>query len=329
MRRKIFYLFIILAAIAIVGCREQMRNKVPKTSIGEPYELFVICNNNHWEEFIQPVVSLAFEGEVPGLSRPEKYFHVIDHKSFKDVNDVERKHSNILAVRVDPTNNGTTITVAEDVKATQQVMVEITAQTAADAAQYIYNNAWELREIFENNERIIHHSVLNASSSKAPMDIIRETTGIAMHVPGGFSVANPKEDRLKWFVRKYANKQQHIFVFTEPCDDIATVSKAHLENSIDRHIGIISVKDEEGSYMCISKNRASYLEARDINGRTWYELRCCWRVEGYTMGGPMVSYSTYDEANKRMITIIFALFSPELMQRHDMAQLESLIYLTE
>lgn len=333
MKRKLLLLLTAVALLATVGCREQLKkasgsNQAPKTSIGEAYELFVICNDNHWNNYIQAAVSEVFECEVPGLSRPEKYFHVIDHKSFDDVNDVERKHCNLLAVRIDPTNNGTTITSAEDVNASQQLVVTIHSTSSAEAAQYIRDNAYMLRDMFEQNERMIHFSTNCASESPEAMEIIKELTGISMHVPGGFMTENPKEDILKWFKRKYYNKSQHIFVFTEPCEDINTVSAEQLEQSIDNHINIISVEDEEGSYMCISKERQIFITPKEINGRLWYEIRCCWRVEGYPMGGPMVSYSTYDEANKRMITIAFALFSPDQMQRHDMAQLESLIYLT-
>ena len=334
MRRNLLLIIMAVATLASVGCREQLKKTdgsqtAPKTSIGEAYELFVICNDNHWNDHIQAAISETFECEVPGLSRPEKYFHVVDHKSFDDVNDVERKHCNLLAVRIDPTNSGTTITSAEDVNASQQLVVTIHSTSAAEAAQYIRDNAYTLRDMFEQNERMIHFRTVSASESPEAMEIISDLTGIDMHVPGGFTVATPKEDILKWFVRKYPNKQQHIFVFTEECEDINTVSAEQLEQSIDNHISIISVEDEEGSYMCVSKNREIFITPKNINGRLWYEIRCCWRVEGYPMGGPLVSYSTYDETNKRMITIAFALFSPEQMQRHDMAQLESLIYLTK
>lgn len=330
MRRNLLYIFLIVAvaATALAGCRNR-RGNAPKTSVGEPYELFVICDDTAWENHIKEAVKETLECYVPGLSRPEKYFHVVDHADMDSVNEVERMHSNILAIRIDPTFSTPVMTESQDVNATAQLVITINAASAIEAAQFIYANGWDIREKFEHNERLIHFRTLTATKSEMPIEIIKNLTGIEMHVPGGFFVAKPKEDVLEWFVRKYDNKQQHIFVFTDPCEDINAVSKEQLIALVDSHIGVISVKDEEGSYMCISQNKESLIEARDINGRVWYELRCGWRVEGYTMGGPMVSYTTYDDANKRLITIAFALFSPEQHQRHDMAQLESLIYLTK
>ena len=323
MKRCIFYLFIMVATALSTSCREN----APKTSVGEPYEVFVICDDQPWDSYIKAATSEVLEANVPGLVRPEKYFHIVDHDNFKDTNDVERKHSNLLAVNIDPTASKTTMVISRDVHAAPQSVVTITSPSAVEAAQYIYDHGMEIREAFEHNERLIHFKTLSATNSAEPINIVRELTGLDMHIPGGFAVARPKEDIMKWFIRKYSNKQQHIFVYTEPCDDINTLSVESIEQSLDNHLGIISVKDEEGSYMCISKERPIYVTAKSINDRVWYETRCCWRVEGYPMGGPLTSYSTYDEANKRLITIAFALFSPEQMQRHDMAQLESLMFL--
>lgn len=330
MKRSILYLLIMVATLVSTGCREQFDkatggNSTPKTSIGEPYEVFVICNDNHWESYIKDVAKMVLEDEVPGLVRPEKFFHVVDHKSFEAVNDMERKHSNILAVRIDATNESTRHDVAKDVNATMQTIVTVHSPSVERAAEYILDHGADIRQSFEDNERAIHHKTVASTVSEEPKRIAKEVTGLDIHIPGGFSVAKPKEDIMKWFVRKYDNKAQHIFIFTEPCEDFNTF--IGFEDIVDKRLNIISVEDEEGTAMGISKERPFYLDIKEINGRRWYEARCCWTVEGYPLGGSMVCYYTYDAERKQIITIVFALFSPEQMHRHDMAQLESLIYL--
>jgi hypothetical protein len=44
------------------------------------------------------------------------------------------------------------------------------------------------------------------------------------------------------------------------------------------------------------------------------------------MGGPFVSYSTYDAATNEITTIMFALYAPEDRQRNLLRELEHLIY---
>lgn len=330
MKRNILYLLMMAATIVSTGCREQLEkstgdNQSPKTSVGEPYEVFVICNDSHWESDIQNATALALEDTVPGLVRPEKFFHVVDHKSFDAVNDVERKHSNILVVRIDVTNESASLHFSYDVNATNQTIATVHAPSVAAAAQCIVDCAETIRDEFERNERTIHHKRVAATVSEGPKRMVKELTGLDMHIPGGFSVAKPKEDIMKWFVRKYDNKAQHIFVFTEPCDNVEEFTA--YEEIVDKHLNIVSVEDEEDTHMQISKEHPFYLDNKEINGRIWCEARCCWSVAGYPLGGSMVCYYTYDAKNKQIITIVFALFSPEQTHRHDMAQLESLIYL--
>ena len=326
MRRSIICLLAIITALTFISCRGHRGQA--KNSIGEPYEVFVICNDGHWNNYIKGAVADVLEGEVPGLSRPEKFFHVVDQANFEEVSDLERKHTNLLVVQVDPTLTETSMMIKQDVYATPQVMATISARTVEEAMEFILNEEVAVREAFESSERTIHLQTLTASQSDEPMRLLKETTGIDMHIPGGFSVGSPKDNSLKWFVRKYANKIQHIFAFTEPCADINALSADYLESMLDKRLGVIP-SAAENSHMCINKYRMIYIMAKEINGRVWYELRGCWRVEGDQMGGPLVSYSTYDPAKRELITIVFAMYSPEIAQRNDMALLESMIFLTK
>lgn len=326
MRRNLLCLMVIATTLMAISCRGTRSQS--KSSIGEPYELFVICDDAHWNNHIKDAVSHVVEQEVPGLSRPEKYFHIVDQANFKDVSNLERKHTNILVVQIDPRTTETSMMIKRDVYSAPQVMATIYAGSVEEAKAFILNEDEAVREAFENSERTIHLQTLTASQSDEPMRLLKETTGIDMHIPGGFSVGSPKDDSLKWFVRKYANKIQHIFAFVEPCDDINSLSGATLEAMLDKRLGVIP-SAAENSYMCINKYREIFIKAKEINGRVWYELRACWRVEGDQMGGPLVSYSTYDPTKRELITIVFAMYSPEIAQRNDMALMESMIFLAK
>ena len=326
MRRSLLCLMVIATTLMAISCRGTRSQS--KSSIGEPYELFVICDDAHWNNHIQDAVSRVVEQEVPGLSRPEKYFHIVDQANFKDVSNLERKHTNILVVQIDPRTTETSMMIKHDVYSTPQVMATIYAGSVEEAKAFILNEEEAVREAFENSERTIHLQTLTASQSDEPMRLLKEATGIDMHIPGGFSVGSPKDDSLKWFVRNYTNKIQHIFAFVEPCDDINSLSGAALEAMLDKRLGVIP-SAAKNSYMCINKYREIFIKAKEINGRVWYELRACWRVEGDQMGGPLVSYSTYDPTKRELITIVFAMYSPEIAQRNDMALMESMIFLAK
>lgn len=317
---------LIATTVMAMSCKKTRSGA--KNSIGEPYEVFVICEDTHWNSHIKGAVIDVLEKEVPGLSRTEKYFHVVDQANFKDVSDLERKHTNILVVKIDPTLPKTSMMLKQDVYSTPQVMATISARSVDEAVEFLVKEEEAVREAFEFSERTIHLQTLTASQSEEPMRLLKETTGIDMHIPGGFSVGKPDDPTMNWFVRNYANKIQHIFAFTEPCDDINILSAEGLEAILDKRLSVIH-SAADGSSMCISKYRNIYITSKNINNRDWYELRGCWRVEGDQMGGPLVSYSTYDEAKRELITIVFAMYSPEIDQRRDMALMESMIHLAQ
>ena len=63
-----------------------------------------------------------------------------------------------------------------------------------------------------------------------------------------------------------------------------------------------------------------------IEGRYWAEMRGFWDVENNFMGGPFISYSSVDIANRRVVTIDCYVFSPKNPKRNLMRQLENLVY---
>jgi hypothetical protein len=64
-----------------------------------------------------------------------------------------------------------------------------------------------------------------------------------------------------------------------------------------------------------------------INGRLWAEMRGFWNLEGGDfMGGPMLSWSTLDAENNKVVTIDCYVFSPKHGQRDLVRGLEHLIY---
>ena len=63
-----------------------------------------------------------------------------------------------------------------------------------------------------------------------------------------------------------------------------------------------------------------------INGREWIELRGFWEVKGDFMGGPFVSYTTFDEREGELLTLDCYVYSPKYGKRNFLRPLEHLVY---
>ena len=63
--------------------------------------------------------------------------------------------------------------------------------------------------------------------------------------------------------------------------------------------------------------------------RLWVEMRGFWDVKGDFMGGPFVSYTTVDQATKRVFTLDCYIYSPKNPKRNYLREVEHLLYLVK
>lgn len=327
MKRTILSLIALVVVILSVGCT--VKPSAPsRTSIGAPYEAFVICDDNSWNEGMDSVVYRSLGARVLGLPRPESYFYVVDHRDQNQLSDIDRKYANILSININPSYAEPQLMVADNVYARPQTIVTVNAASAADAKEYIANHGAEICGLFEMGER--NRQLANSRRSSTPklMEALKNHIGIEMHIPAGFSKANSGDRSLLWFMRDYEKKAQYIFAFETQYTDERDLTGEWLERMLINKLAVVHT-DKPHAYMTISQSAPIYFSALDINDRVWFELRGCWEVMFDQMGGPFVSFSTLDEQSQTIKTILFALYAPEEMQRGLMGELEYLIYTTK
>lgn len=82
----------------------------------------------------------------------------------------------------------------------------------------------------------------------------------------------------------------------------------------------------EDSYVMVDQRRP--LESENINflDRFAYETRALWRMTGDAMGGPIVNYTFYDEAQRRIYMIDGMVFAPKYDKREFLRQMEVIAY---
>ena len=318
------FIALVLCVTAFVGCTVKPQHPA-KTSIGMPYEAFVICDNAAWNSGIDSVVYRTLGARVLGLPRPESYFYVVDHKNPQQLTDMDRKYSNILSINLNAAYTEPTLQVHDNVYARPQTVVTLNASNADMAKEYLEAYAGEVCGLFEIGER--NRSLAQSRRSSTPKLVaeLKKHLGIEMHIPAGFARANSGDRSLLWFMRDYEKKAQYIFAFESQYTDEKDLTGEWLERMLINKLAVVH-SDKPGAYMTISQNAPIYWSELQINDRTWYEMRGCWEVTFDQMGGPFVSFSTLDTESQTIKTILFALYAPEEVQRGLMGELEYLIY---
>lgn len=326
MKRTIATIITLVAIATMVSCTT--KPQVTKTSIGNPYETFVICDTDAWQSGIDSAIYRSVGARVLGLPRPESYFYVLGSKSQAEASDMDRKYANLLSININPIYSEPALQVEDNVYARPQVVVSLNAPTAESAKRFIEEHGAEIVGHFEIGER--NRSLTNSRRSSSPklMEQFKKHTGIDMHIPAGFGRANSGDRSLLWFMRDYEKKAQYIFAFSQKYNDPTELEGAALERMIINKLAVVHT-DKPGSRMTISQTAPIYFSEIVANDRLWYELRGCWEVEYDQMGGPFVSFSTLDQQRGIITTILFALYAPEEQQRGLMGELEYLIYTTK
>ena len=324
--KRLLYLFVAFAlTIIAVGCT--VKTKTPtKSSVGEPYDVMVVCDDEAWRGDLSMAVCDLLEENAPGLTRPEGYFDIVRQVSHAAITDYERKYGNILIINTNVAGEPS-VEMVRNRYSTPQLIVVLNASSAEAATEYIETHADYLRELFEAKERAQSNNYYAARPADQLVADFKQHTGIDMLIPSGYYKATTRDKGLLWYIRDYKNKAQYIFAYsyaaTDPREDLTA---KWLMLSLDNRLATISSKGAVGSYMGVNENGPAVVRNLEINGREWVELRGWWEVNNDFMGGPFVSYSTYDAATNEITTIMFALYAPEDRQRNLLREIEHLIY---
>lgn len=310
MKRNILTLAILIVVTMLGSCR--MENKKPlKSTVGEPYDMFIICDNSAWaDRTLALAVCDLFEEDVPGMKRHEGYFNITKQADPKKVTAIDYKNANIFRVSIDPTFTTPTTSITKDVYSIPQTMVTVHAPSTAVAAEYIKLSAEALRDLFEEAERERRVSDMRSSHSAELTNDFEAHTGYRMLMPKNYFRAGTRDSDLGWYILDGEKMARYIFAYSYDYTSPWDLTTEGLVMQMDAMLATIP-GEAPNSFMKIDERGPAILREVDINGRRWYEIRGWWDVANDYMGGIYTSYTTLDAATQRLTTIIFAVYAPD------------------
>lgn len=317
-----------IVAILFVGACTTINTVPTKTTTGEAYDVFVICDNAAWQGDLSMVVCDMLEEDAIGLTRPQGYFNIVRQANSQNTSDIDLKYSNILRLNIDAINATPSTSVARNVYARPQTVVTIKAPDSATAALYIEHSAAAIRDLFESGERDASNSYYRGHHSPELINDFKAHTGFEMLIPANYYKATTADKELLWYIRDYEKKAQYIFAYSYDYTSEDELTAEWLVRTLDNRLSTIPGQ-LKGSYMGINEDGPAFINTVTIGDTEWIELRGWWEVNGDFMGGPYVSYTTLNRETSRLTTIVFALYSPEEGQRNPLREIEHLIYTTK
>ena len=310
MKRTILSIVLLLSLAILGGCRIDTTTPA-KSSTGEPYDVFVICDNASWaDRNLAMAVCDLFEAEVPGMKRHEGYFNIIKQADPKRVTDLDYKTANIFRVFIDPTLAGPSTNVIENKYSHPQTMLTVHAPSTAIAAEYIKLSTEALRNVFEEAECQRRVNEVQASFNRDLTTAFEQHTGYKMLIPKNYYKAGTRDKELLWYILDGEKMARYIFAYSYDYTSEWDLTEQGIAMQIDAMLATIP-GETQFSYMKIDELGPIITDEVTINNRVWYRMRGWWDVYNDYMGGIYTAYTTLDAETQRITTIIFGVYAPD------------------
>lgn len=335
MKRIIYILIGIALTLSTAGCDSfRSLTGAKKTAQGSPYEVLIVCDGQEWESPLGEELRAVLETPVEMLNQVEPMFNVV-RITARDFKHLLPSYRNILKVLCSPQVAETSIVAQYDVVASPQIVLTFQGPSTAAMVEYLKQNGTALLQVLEIAERNRTIEYAKKQGAKALEKMVREEFGIEMTISNGY-LFRAESDNFLWASNEYPVASQGFFIYTHPFNGKASLTTEALVKARNEFAKRIP-GPSEGSYMTTVKRipnveddgYVDFLPQRKvvkINGRDWIELRGFWEVERDFMGGPFVSYTTFDERKRELITIDCYVYSPKYGKRNFLRPLEHLIY---
>ena len=336
--RRLFYICIVAMLLLTTSACKSFRTLGSKKSAqGSPYELLVVCNNSEWESELGKSLKELFATPVEAINQVEPHFDVL-RITANSFNNILPSHRNILKVLCSPEVKECRIFARYDVESAPQIVLTFQGPSVEAMVEYLNKHGKHLLEVLEKAERDRTVASAYKHGAKSLEDKIRQLFGITIHLPQGYLLRSASDNFL-WASHEYPVASQGFFLYTTPYAGKQSLTTQALVKS--RNIAAQNIPGPvDGSFMTTvtqipNIDGTHYVpfepERRElmINGRRWIELRGLWDVENYFMGGPFVSYTTYDEASGKLFTLDCYVYSPKDDKRNFLRSLEHLVYCVE
>ncbi len=320
MKKSLFFAILPLLAL-LWNCSGSSLVNISAT--GKPYEVFVVTEKPIWNGAAGDSLRMVMNEEVLWLNQPEPLFDLFNITP-QALNDITKRHRNLLFLNVDKSADTTTFTVKTDRWASGQIVMDITAPSAATAADYIAQNSLEIMGFIGDVEQNRMNQRAKKYNDPRIEKLILEKFGIKMSFPRGYRVANDAEDFL-WLTYEMPIASQGVVIYSFDRPTSTTEKLSVLEQ---RNLAVQKIPGPvDGSYMTSDMMFTPESTSVEINDIGWILTQGFWRVEGDFMGGPFINYATFNKNTGRYIAFDMYVYSPSprYPKRNYVRQLESLM----
>ena len=297
------YVALLLAICCMLGLASCMGGKNGKpTSTGQPYEVVL-------EGDTDSIVTQVLTEAVPCLPQPEPMFNIIQVRKGKTASLYQMVRNRVV-VDVDGRYDGFHVKVSQDVNASPQIIVKITASSPSQLQRQL--NGEKLRTLLGRHEQLHLASCIKQNVEKQKE--VKKLFGIDMKIPLDMDASKRGKDFM-WISNNANSGMQSLLILKVKSEErrvknpLAASSFVDIQSQVDSILRKNMVGETDDMYMVIPQ-----LGQRGL-----------WEMKGDAMGGPYVMRYVHREKESFDILVIGFVYAPEMKKRNLTKQLEAVL----
>jgi hypothetical protein len=214
--------------------------------------------------------------------------------------------------------------ITKNTYAKSQTVVVVRGKTNTDIVAQLKGTKAKIISAFNNEE--ISEKQRRIGLDLLDISTVERQLGFKVNLPSVYRLGT-SEDNFFWLRKSLDNTKTIDLMFYEvPLETIAKGDSAIIDIITMRNlITKTKIPGEDGIYMTVEDAYAPSMFKTSIDGKTAYEVRGLWEMNGYTMGGPFITYAIEDKANNRCLIADGYVYAPSINKRDYIFELEAII----
>ncbi len=355
---KSFHILFICALIfpaLLIGCSSGPESDTRKkdtallpTASGKAGELILVADSARWNGLLGDQLREIFKSPVVGLPRDEALFSV-RYVDPRKLNSVLKAVKNLVFVSViDGASEGDmilkryfTVDSRQKIKKDSSIYVTTTQSQFAKGQEVMFlfgqDEAALLKNLSKNKSSIRNHfnkvekkrlarGLYKAKKVTGITKVMIEEHQCSIDVPFAYELAKNTKDFI--WVRQLGQKiDKNFFVAHKPYTDQKDLSHDSLIVWRDRVIEKHLFEDPERpeTFLVTEKRYRPIVKNITFNGQYAAKIKGLWTTNTTSMGGPFVAYALVDETLNRLYYIEGFVYSPGVLQRESMREMEVIL----
>ncbi|MBR4826477.1 MAG: DUF4837 family protein [Bacteroidales bacterium] len=315
---------IVLAALALLAGCKSTKTLLPNVS-GKAGEVIVVIEKADWEGNLGNAVRELLACDCPYLAQKEPLYTLVNVAP-GGFGDLLKIHRNIVFFTINPGVDSTGVIYRHDVWAAPQCLVQVSAKSSAQAAEFLESDGRNIVGFIEQAERdrVIRNSI--RYEERIIAEKVGEVFGGSPHFPMGYKIKKLTPD-FAWIADEKQYTIQGVLIYRYPA------TGAEDELTLDR---IVARRNEylkanvpgmfDNTWMTTGDYMPPQIEFLRYRGRSFAQVRGLWEVENDYMGGPFVSQSFYSPDGEYVIVAEAFVYAPKYDKRQYLRQVESILF---